>query len=104
MQTSAGSHARTAAATVESRAAICVHASTTAAPFRSVPVEAAVADALGTLSVRVGMRRMRSERTPSVPAAICRILVNRPWPISVPPWFTCTLPSRYTSTSALPWL
>ena len=30
----------------------------------------------------------------SAPAAIWRILVNRPCPISVPPWFTWTLPSR----------
>jgi len=26
-------------------------------------------------------------------ATICSTLVCRPWPISVPPWFTCTLPS-----------
>ena len=48
------------AATVASRAMICRHASSTAAPFRSVPDEAAVADVLGTLSVRVGIRRTRS--------------------------------------------
>ena len=36
----------------------CVQASTTAAPFKSVPAEAAVADVLGTLSVRVGITRI----------------------------------------------
>ena len=35
-------------------------ASSTAAPFRSVPAEAAVADVLGTLSVRVGITRIAS--------------------------------------------
>jgi hypothetical protein len=73
---------------------VCVEASSTAAPLRSLPLEAAVAEVLGTLSVRVGMIRTFSRGTPSASAAICNILVCRPCPISVPPWFTCTLPSR----------
>ena len=87
-------------ATGASRSLICRHASSTAAPFRSVPAEAAVADVFGTLSVRVGITRTASSGTPRLAAAICRILVCSPCPISVPPWFTCTLPSRYTSTKA----
>jgi hypothetical protein len=63
----------------------CAQASATAAPFRSVPAEAAVADVFGTLSVRVGIRRMRSRVTPSPSAAIWWIFVKSPWPISVPP-------------------
>ena len=49
-------------ATGASRAAICGTHPTTAAPFRSVPAEAAVADVFGTLSVRVGMMRIASQR------------------------------------------
>ena len=60
-------------------------ASTTAAPLRSVPADAAVAEVLGTLSVRVGMMRTDSNSTPSASAAICWILVCRLRPISVPP-------------------
>ena len=44
----------------------------TAAPFRSVPQEAAVAEVFGTLSVRVGMTRTRSGVRPSSRAAIER--------------------------------
>ena len=43
---------------------ICRQASTTAAPLRSVPADAAVAEVLGTLSVRVGMTRIVSMPTP----------------------------------------
>ncbi len=75
------------------RSRICSHAFLTAAPFRSAPDDAAVADAFGTLSVRVGARRTRESGTPSAVAATCSILVCRPWPISVPPWFTSTEPS-----------
>mgnify|MGYP001628016324 CR=1 FL=1 len=92
--TSSGSTSSIFAATGRSRSISCSQASFTAAPFRSVPLEAAVALVFGTLSVRVGMMRTVSRGTPRVWAAICSILVCRPWPISVPPWFTCTEPSR----------
>ena len=54
---------------------------------------AAVAEVFGTLSVRVGIMRTDASGTPSASAAIWRILVCSPCPISVPPWLTCTLPS-----------
>ncbi|EWS63095.1 hypothetical protein Y695_03673 [Hydrogenophaga sp. T4] len=50
------------------------------------------------------MASTRSNGTPSSSATICATLVFRPWPISVPPWFTITLPSVYTCTSAPAWL
>ena len=56
-------------------------------------VDAAVADALGTLLVSAAVQRTRSKGTPSSSATSCAILVFTPWPISVPPWFTWTLPS-----------
>ena len=65
----------------------------TAAPFRSAPDEAAVAEVLGTLSVLVGIMRMLSAGSPSSRMATPSTLVCSPWPISVPPWFTCTVPS-----------
>ncbi len=65
----------------------------TAPPFRSAPELAAVAEVLGTLSVRVGARRTRSSGMPSVVAATCSIFVCKPWPISVPPWLISTDPS-----------
>jgi hypothetical protein len=64
-----------------------------ARPLRSVPLEAAVAEALGILLVSLAVDITRSKGTPSSSATICATLVFRPWPISVPPWFTCTLPS-----------
>ncbi|MNV60837.1 hypothetical protein D3C71_1533150 [compost metagenome] len=81
------------------RAANCA-----ARPFRSVPLLAAVALALGTLLVSLAVTSTRCSGTPSSSATICATLVFRPWPISVPPWFTCTLPSVYTCTSAPAWL
>src|SRR6266480_1749379 len=51
------------------------HAFFTAAPFRSVPQEAAVAEVLGTLSVLVGMTRTFSDLRPSSFAAIAAMLV-----------------------------
>jgi len=60
----------------------------------SAPDDAAVGDVFGTLSVRVGMMRTASGIRPRLSAATCRIFVCRPCPISVPPWLTCTLPSR----------
>ena len=65
----------------------------TAAPFRSEPLDAAVADVLGTLSVRVGMIRTAPERQAERVGGNLPHLGVQPWPISVPPWFTCTLPS-----------
>jgi hypothetical protein len=75
-----------------------------ARPLRSVPLDAAVAEALGTLPVSVAVMRTRSKGTPSSSATTCMILVCRPWPISVPPWLICTLPSVNTLTSAPAWL
>ena len=60
-------------------------ASATAAPFKSVPADAAVADVFGILSVRVGMTRTIPRSKPKLSAAICWILVCSPCPISVPP-------------------
>ena len=62
-------------------------------PLRSEPELAAVAEVLGTLSVRVCISRMLLTGRPSSRMAMPRILVCRPWPISVPPWFTWTEPS-----------
>ena len=56
-------------------------------PRRSnpLPADAAVADVLGILSVRVGITRTLSSSRPRLSAAICWIFVCSPWPISVPP-------------------
>lgn len=40
---------------------------------------------------------------PNSSATTWQTLVWRPCPISVPPWLTRTVPSRYTCTSAPPW-
>ena len=68
-------------------------ASRAAMPLRSVPDEAAVGDAFGTLLVSEAVTRIASSGSPSSRATTCRTLVNRPWPISVPPWFSVTVPS-----------
>ena len=70
-----------------------MHASLTAAPFKSAPEEAAVAEVLGTLSVLVGITRKLDAGSPSSRMATPSTLVYKPWPISVPPWFTWTVPS-----------
>ena len=80
-------------ATAARRSRICSQACFTAPPLRSAPEDAAVAEVFGTLSVRVGASRTDSSGTPSAVAATCSIFVCRPWPISVPPWFTSTEPS-----------
>jgi hypothetical protein len=64
-----------------------------AAPLMSAPLLAAVALALGTFCVSVPVTRTRSTGMPRPSAATWAILVFRPWPISVPPWFTLTVPS-----------
>ena len=71
----------------------CRAASCAALPFRSLPVDAAVAEVLATLWVSVAVTRTRSKAMPSSCATTCATLVFRPWPISVPPWFTSTEPS-----------
>ena len=68
-------------------------ASCAALPLRSLPVEAAVAEVLATLEVSVAEQRTRSSGRPSSCATTWATLVFRPWPISVPPWFTSTDPS-----------
>ena len=72
---------------------ICSQAFLIAPPLRSAPELAAVAEVLGTLSVRVGASRTVDSGTPSAVAATCSIFVCRPWPISVPPWLISTEPS-----------
>ena len=57
---------------------ICSQAFFTAPPLRSAPDDAAVAEVLGTLSVRVGASRTFDSGTPSVVAATWSILVCRP--------------------------
>ena len=52
-----------------------------------------VADAFGTLLVSEAVTRMRSTSIWKASATTWATLVNRPWPISVPPWFSCTVPS-----------
>jgi hypothetical protein len=64
-----------------------------ARPFRSVPLEAAVALALATWSVSLALACTWAAGKPSTRATSPHTLVCRPWPISVPPWFTRTLPS-----------
>ena len=70
-----------------------------------VTLLAAVARRLGNLA---GCRRRCSARVQRHAQLIGDDLrdlgVQSPWPISVPPWFTCTLPSVYTCTSAPAWL
>ena len=62
-------------------------------PFRSDPDEAAVAEVLGTLAVAVAVILTASGGMPKTRAATCATFWNRPWPISVPPWFKWTEPS-----------
>ena len=62
-------------------------------PLRSEPDEAAVGEVFGTLPVLVADRRIWSMSIWKTSATTCATLTNRPWPISVPPWFNSTLPS-----------
>ena len=62
-------------------------------PVEVGPELAAVAEVLGTLSVRVGASRTVDSGTPRAVAATWSIFVCSPWPISVPPWVTSTEPS-----------
>ena len=84
---------RLVAATCSSRSLICSQAFLTAPPLRSAPELAAVAEVLGTLSVRVGASRTLASGIPKVVAATWSIFVCSPWPISVPPWLMRTEPS-----------
>ncbi len=54
-------------------------------PLRSLPDDAAVGEALGTLLVSDAETRTVEMGTPSSCATTCATLVKRPWPISVPP-------------------
>jgi len=76
-----------------SRCLILRAAARAAMPFISVPAEAAVAEVFGTLPVLVALILMRSRSIRNSSATICATLIISPWPISVPPWFKCTLPS-----------
>ena len=62
------------------REKICRAASWAALPFKSAPVEAAVADVLGILSVTVAVARTCSSPMPNSRATIWQILVCRPLP------------------------
>ena len=62
-------------------------------PFRSKPVEAAVADVFATLLVSAAVARTRASPIPSSAATTWQTLVLSPCPISVPPWLTSTVPS-----------
>ena len=62
-----------------------VMASRTAPPLRSVPDDAAVAEVFGTSAVFVAPTLTASIPTPNSLAAIWRIFVWSPCPISVPP-------------------
>ena len=57
------------------RAFSVIHAFCTAFPFKSVPLEAAVGEVLGTLSVRVAVTSIISKSSPNSLAAIWPILV-----------------------------
>ena len=85
------------------RSFIVFTAFSAAMPFKSVPLEAAVGEVFGTLSVRVALILTALKSTPKPWATICAILVFSPWPISVPPWFKCIEPSLYTCTNAPAW-
>ena len=67
------------------RARICPAAIFAAMPLMSVPEEAAVGEAFGTLAVLVAVMRTKSSGTPNSSATTCATLVNSPCPISVPP-------------------
>ena len=69
------------------------HAACTAIPFMSLPDEAAVAEVFGTNAVSVAVIFTAATSTPNTLAATCATFRNSPCPISVPPWFSVTLPS-----------
>ena len=92
-RTSSGWMPSSSDATIASRSRIWSHAFLIAPPLRSAPELAAVAEVLGTLSVRVGANRTALSGTPSAVAATWIIFVCRPCPISVPPWLISTEPS-----------
>ena len=73
------------AASSASRPRIVRAAASAALPFRSLPVEAAVADVLATFEVSVAVTRTRDSGTPNSFATTCATFVFSPWPISVPP-------------------
>ena len=81
------------AATGFKRSRICAVAFMMAAPLMSAPLEAEVADALGTFCESVAVMRTLSTPMPKPSAQTCAILVLRPCPISVPPWLQLTEPS-----------
>ena len=62
-------------------------------PLRSEPEDAAVGDVFGTLAVLVADTLIWSRSMANASATTCATLMNRPCPISVPPWFSTTLPS-----------
>ena len=75
-----------------------------ALPFKSEPEDAAVAEVFGTLLVSVAVMRMADSGKPNSVATTCATFTCKPWPISVPPWFSSTVPSVYTCSNAPAWL
>ena len=81
------------AASAASRLFSVWQAACAALPFRSAPDDAAVADVFGTLLVSVLLVRTWEMSICNSLATTWATLVYKPWPISMPPWFTITLPS-----------
>ena len=76
-----------------------MHASFSAPPCRSAPVDAPDELAFGMTSVELGATSTSSSGTPRASAASWASLVLTPWPISTAPVCTRTLPSlAYTAT------
>ena len=65
-----------------------------ALPFRSVVALAALGDMLATRVVLVLSTRTRRSEIPKVRATTAATLLLMPWPISMPPVVTLTLPSE----------
>ena len=64
-----------------------------AAGSDTMPLDAVVAEALGTFCVSAAVTLTQSTLNPKPSAATWAILVFKPCPISVPPWLTLTDPS-----------
>ena len=74
-----------------------------AAPLMSVPLEAAVGEVLAFFSVEVGITRTADMGKPNCSATIAAMRALTPCPISTAPVETCTVPSVWMITKALPW-
>ena len=81
-------------------ARIFAAASRIALPLMTVVRLATVGPLSGTREVSASMTRTSSSGQPRASAAICESTVIMPWPISVVPTATVTLPSAATTTLA----